>query len=629
MKKILINIILLFSCCQIIFAAGDTLSFKAGEQHQNWHYLGGKNPNIQPLRKLKVEYDVAVIGGGMSGIAAAVAAARQGSEVLLINDRPVLGGNASSEIRVTVNGARFERNTGIAEEILIANRKYNPQESYTTWDHVLYNYVIAEKNITLMLNTSAIKAVTKKNRIESVICWQMDTETELTIKAPIFIDCTGDGVVGASAGAIYRTGREGKAEFGETYAPDEPDGWVMGETIMMITRQMDGPVPFYPPSYAKKYNPSKAAERKFGNLKEGFWWVELGSEYDVIADRPKNRHDLMAYFYGVWDYVKNSGKFPDAANLAIEWVGSLPGKRESRRLIGDYILNEVDMLSYKEFDDAIAWGGWSLDEHCPGGISNMTEPASYFHKKFTRPYQIPYRCIYSKNIDNLFFAGRNISVSHIALSSTRIIETCMGVGQAAGVAAAMCIERDIAPRDIYNLHIDELQERMLSEDYYIPYIAAKDPNNKAKVAKITPSSTLSGDVKNLVNGIARDRRELNQINHWCSKGTEASLNLKWDKKVDLSRIELKFDTNVNRHIMMHKNPAKSLKQSQVIPIELVKSFTIKAKIGSEWVEIAKNDDNIRRYVPISFDKISTDEIMIELHSTYGANNIKVFELRCF
>ncbi len=612
-------------------AALDTLSYKPSNNNHNWLYLGS-GEKIQPLRRLTVESEVVVVGAGMSGIAAAVAAARQGAEVLLINDRPVLGGNASSEIRVTVNGPRFERNSGVVDEILIANKKYNPQESYTTWDHVLFDYVTQEPNITLMLNTSAMFANTKGNDIKSIVCWQSQSETELTVLGDIFIDCTGDGVVGASAGAEYRTGREGKDEFNEQFAPDEPDGWVMGESVMMVTRDMGRPVPFYPPSFAKKFSPdglngNSEGDRKIRHLKEGYWWVELGSNYDIITDRAKNNEDLLGYMYGVWDYIKNSGKFPEASNIAIEWIGSLPGKRESRRLMGDYILTEGDLMNHREFSDAVAWGGWSLDEHAPGGILNRDEPASFFHARFKRPYQIPYRCLYSKNVDNLLFAGRNISVTHIALSSTRIIETCMSVGQAAGVAAAMCVEDGAEPRDIYNNSIKELQERLLRADYYIPYLPAEDLNNLAKSASITASSTRTGDVANLVDGVARD--EQGEVHHWMSRGTEAQLNLKWRKAIVLSKVELKFDTNFYRPIMMQKNKTKNAFQVAGVPPELVKSFSIEAKVNGEWREVAKVDDNIRRYVPLVFSSVSTDEIRISLHDTYGANDIKIYELRCY
>ncbi len=609
----------------------DTLSYTTNDEiiHSNYHL--GKGRSVQPKRKMTVQCDVAVIGAGMSGISAAVAAARQGANVVLVNDRPVLGGNASSEIRVTVNGAKTERETGIIEEILLENRKYNPQFSYSTWDHILYDYVVRNENLTLMLNTTAIDAkMDGENSIKSAVCYQFSTETAVILEADIFIDCTGDGLFAAAAGADYRIGREGKEEFNERYAPDEPDGWVMGESIMMITKDMGKPMPFYAPSYAIPFDYEDAKRyRKIKTLQEGFWWLELGSDDDIIAEREHNRHELMARVWGIWDYIKNSGEFPEAENLAIEWVGSLPGRRESRRLMGDYMLTSEDMLTYRHFDDAIAWGGWSLDEHCPGGILSLDEKPSYFHSHFEKSYEVPYRSIYSRNIDNLYFAGRNASVSHIALSSTRIIGTCMLMGQAAGVASAMCVEKGVSPRDIYNNNIDELQERMLRVDYYIPNRPAVDENDLArKASKITASSTLSGDTQNLIDGVGRDV-EGEPLHSWQSAEATAQLTFEWKKPINVSQVEMKFDTNLHRDINMHKDPVKHLRQVDGIPPELVKSYTIEALVGKEWVEVARKDDNITRFVSNSFDNVETKSIRINLLETYGEPTIKMFEVRCY
>ena len=606
---------------------------KDKEKAHEWKYLGGTtSPEL--VRSKRKQCDVVVVGGGMAGICSAVAAARQGAKVILINDRPVLGGNASSEIRVTVNGAQgFKKNfdvnreTGIIEEILLENRIYNPQESYPMWDYVLYDFVVREPNIELMLNTQATRAIVKKNKIQSAVCWQSTSETEIILSAPIFIDCSGDGLLAADAGAEYRTGREGKAEFGEQYAPDEPDGWTMGDSIMMISKEMNYPVKFKAPSYIKKFDGDKAHDRKIKHLKEGFWWVELGSDFDVIAIREKNSHDLKAYFWGVWDYIKNSGKFPQASNLVIDWVGSLPGRRESRRFMGDYILTEKDMLGYKHFSDAIAYGGWSLDEHCPGGILSLDQRPSYFHEHFVRPYEIPFRCIYSKNIENLFFAGRNVSVSHIALSSTRIIGTCCLMGQAAGLAAAMCIEKKVSPRTIGEKHITELQERMLREDYYIPNRPAADAADKARTAQFTASSTLSGNVKNLTDGVARD--VIGEEHHWESDGLNATLTLEWNSPVKLSSVELKCNSNLHRKIMMHKDAAKNIGQIFGLPPELVKSLSVEIQKGSTWTEVGVKEENITRYLSFRFPETETSAVRIKLKDTYGSENIKLFEVRCY
>ncbi|MFR9514113.1 MAG: FAD-dependent oxidoreductase [Rikenellaceae bacterium] len=628
MKQLTTLIAILIIATINTFAQPDTLRVSTGKVKENWLYLGDRDSSPQPIRRVEMGCDVAVIGGGMSGISAAVAAARQGADVLLIQDRPVLGGNASSEIRMTVNGAPFERETGVVEELLIENLAQNPQHSHYVWDHILYNYVVAHPNITLALNTSARSVEMDGDRIVAVECYQLTSECEVRVEAPIFIDCTGDGFLGAKAGAEYRTGREGKEEFGERFAPDQADGWVMGETIMMMTKEMDYPVPFVAPAYAIPYNGSDDKHRQIRQLKEGYWWIELGSNYDIIADRESNRHHLMARFYGVWDYIKNSGEFPEAENIALDWVGSLPGRRESRRLMGDYILSDVDLLSHKHFDDAVAYGGWSLDEHCEGGILSLHKPASYFHARFKKYYEIPYRSLYSKNIENLFMAGRCASVSHVALSSTRIIGTCSTMGQAVGVAAAICCERGVDPREIYNSHIDELQERLLRQDYFIPNRPAEDPDNLVKKAtKVVASSTLSGDVMNLLDGISRPVEGLES--HWEAEVSDAQIDITWGESVAVESIEFKFDTNLNQQIMMHKNEDRNAQQIQCVPLELVESLTIEANVGGEWREVAQVDDNIRRYLAVAIEPIECDAMCIKFHSTHGAESVKLFELRCY
>lgn len=603
----------------------------------NWNQVGSGDIK-DPIRKKTIDTDVVVIGAGMSGISAAVSAARNGSKVVLVQDRPVLGGNASSEMRVTVNGVqsllnkhKVERETGIVEEILIENWHYNPQESYPVWDHVLYNFVYRERNLTLLLNTTAMEVVKDGDKIKSVICRQLTTETDFTINANMFCDCSGDGLMAAIAGAEFRMGREGKAEFNEKYAPDEPDGWVMGDCFMMITKDMGRPVPFYPPEYAIPFNAKKAFKdkhRRVKQVKEGFWWVELSSDVDIIGERDEIRHRLMAHFYGVWDHIKNSGDFPEADNMALDWIGSIPGRRESRRFMGDYILSESDLLELRHFDDAVAFGGWSLDEHCPGGIENLDEPASYFHSRFKDVYEVPFRCLYSKNIPNLLFAGRNVSVTHIALSSTRIMGTCAMMGQAVGTAAAMCSQKDVNPRELYQKHIKELQEQLLRDDSYFPNRPANDPNDKAKkVDLIFASSTSSGDVELLLDGVSRD--EVDNPHHWTSNGLNAELQMEWNKPQKLTSVEMKFDTNLQRKMMMHKNPKKNEGQVLGIPPELIKDLSVEARIKGNWVEVGKVNNNMTRLVKINFDEVRATAVRVKLKETHGEPNIKMFEIRCY
>lgn len=598
-----------------------------------WYHLGtGKTGT--PNRKPTVSYDVAVIGGGAAGICAAVAAARNGSKTVLVQDRPVLGGNASSEIRVHLNGVnniegKAERETGIIEEILLHNRFENEQEAFPVFDHVLYDFVFREPNLTLMLNTQAIEAIMDGDKIKSAICWQATTEKMYTINAPIFIDCSGDGLLAATAGAEYRTGREGKAEFDETYAPDEPDGWQMGATLLMSSKDMGKPMKYSPPSYAIKYTHEGGHKRrKWAGFQDGIWWIEIGSDDDIIADAEVNRHKLMAYLHGVWDFIKNSGKFPEAENLALDWVGSLPGRRESRRFIGDYIVSERDMTEHKHFEDAVAFGGWSLDEHNPGGIEDISEPPSYFHYHFKEVYQFPFRSLYSKNISNLMFAGRNVSQTHIALSSSRIMATCSLQGQAVGTAATICNQRNILPREVGQKHINELQEQLLRDDAFIPKRPAKDANDLARKANlIFASSTSSGDAKNLTNGMSRDID--GKINHWQSEGLSAEIQMEWENPISLSKVELKCDTNVKRNIMMRKDSRNDDLFGNSVPKEMLKSLSLQGRVDGQWLDLGKIEDNRTRLIKFKFESRKVTAVKIHMEETYGVENVKLFEMRCY
>ena len=601
---------------------------------EQWHHMGnGKKP--RPDRKRTKTYEVAVIGGGAAGICAAVAAARNGAKVVLVQDRPVLGGNSSSEIRVHLNGVNHlkdglpERETGIIEEILLHNRFQNPQESFPVWDHVLYDFVTREPNLDLFLNTSAMKAEMEGEKIFAVHCWQLTTELEYTFKADLFIDCSGDGLIAATAGALYRTGREASSEFNEKFAPKEADGWQMGSTVLLGSRDMGRPMPYEPPSFTIPYEPRvPSKKRKIIPFTEGYWWVELGSEDDIIGEYEDTKHKLMGYAYGVWNYLKNSGKYPEADNYALDWVCSLPGKRESRRFIGDYILCEPDMLGYKDFEDAVAFGGWSLDEHNPGGIENLDEPASYFHSRFGEPYQIPFRSLYSKNVPNLLFAGRNISQTHIALSSSRIMATCALEGQAVGTAAALCMRKEILPRALGKNHINELQEQLLRDDAFIPNRPSHDSNDLAKNANlIFASSTTTGDAALLNDGMSRDYK--GKIHHWQSGGLPAEVQLEWESPIDLSKVEIKCDTNVKRNIMMRKDSSNEGIYRNAVPNEMLKSLEVEARVKGKWVNLGSIEKNQTRLIKFSFEKVRASAVRIKAKETYGAKNVKLFEVRCY
>jgi len=613
------------------------VTFSERRKIDMWKNMGTQKMEV-PDRNKKNYFDVLVVGGGVAGCCAAVSAARNGAKTILVQNRPVLGGNASSEIRVQLNGVTHlkdstpERETGVVEEILLANRFNNPQESWSVWDHVIYDYVIKEPNLKVLLNTQAFQVKKKGNCIESVDCYQITTETTYTIYAKQFIDCSGDGLMSAMSGALYRTGREGKAEFNEKYAPDKPDGWQMGATLTFSSKDMGKPMPFEAPYYAIPFKAKEAAKsgRKIKQIKIGFWWVEIGSDDDIIGDLDEIRQKLMAHMYGVWDYIKNSGNHPEAENYALDWVASLPGTRESRRFMGDYILVEQDLLNHHHFEDAIGYGGWSLDEHAPGGIENLDEPASYFHHKFSKVYEIPFGSLYSCNVSNLLFAGRNISASHIALSSTRVQGTCATMGQAVGTAAALCLRKGINPRELREKHINELQEQLLRDDAYIPNRPARDEKDLAKkVSEIYASSTSSGNAKLLINGYSRDVRERSEINHWQSEALPAHVVLEWTKPQKISEIEIKCDTNTYKNIMLRHISENSQWYRNIVPPELMESLSVQVKINGKWKQVGEISKNKRRLVKFRFDTVNTTAIKILLKNTYGEKVARLYEVRCY
>ncbi|MFN2167471.1 MAG: FAD-dependent oxidoreductase, partial [Anaerolineae bacterium] len=441
------------------------------------------NPNLQHQTHT---VDFCVVGGGMSGIVAALAAARHGTKVALMHDRPVLGGNASSECRVHIcgadrhNGIKHMRETGILEELRLENLYRNPNKNFSVWDTVLYEAVRFEPNITLLLNCSCSEAEMDGTRIVSVTGWQLTTQTYHTVRARIFADCSGDGILAPLTGAECRMGREARAEYNETIAPEEADQCTMGMTCLFQAREYDSPQPFEPPAWANRYESCDEIPYGRGGHKHfqmGYWWIELGGKYDAIHDTERLRDELLEITYGVWDHIKNRcDDTRDAArNWALEWIQFLPAKRESRRYVGDHVLNQNDVEAEGRFDDLVAYGGWSMDDHHPAGFRavHLEKKATIFHHA-PSPYGIPYRALYSKNIDNLMFAGRCASCTHAAMSSTRVMGTCVSMGQAVGTAAAMAAEKGITPREVGG-QMGELQQALLYDDCYLPWVAQQLP----------------------------------------------------------------------------------------------------------------------------------------------------------
>jgi len=442
-------------------------------------------------------YDFVVVGGGMSGVCAAIAAARLGSDVALIQDRPVLGGVSSSEFGLVIGGAayggyRYARETGILEELRLTERVRNPislnsGDMTSIWDLVLWE-AVNEAGVSLFLNCYAHDVVmAAEDRLEAVVALQMGTEKRFRFEAPLFLDATGDGTIAVLAGAEFRMGREAKGEFGESLAQEEADDRTLCSSLMFRARDMGRPVPFTPPEWAKDYpNEEDLKYRDHNRVESGYWWIEYGGTVDTIEDNEEIRDELLSILFGVWDHIKNHGDH-GAENLALEWVSPIPGKRESRRIMGDYVLRQLDVTESRRFDDAVAYGGWWIDFHISEGMHSKEVPADNYWLK--RPYSIPLRSLYSKDIPNLMLAGRDISATHVALMSSRVMATCAVIGEGVGTAAALCRKHDLSPRELAHQQPEIVQQTLLKNDCYIIGVKNEDPDDLARQATVQASST--------------------------------------------------------------------------------------------------------------------------------------------
>jgi hypothetical protein len=452
------------------------------------------------LKEISLDADLVVVGGGLAGTCCAITAAREGANVILIQDRPVLGGNASSEIRLWMLGAtshmgnnnRWAREGGVVDEIVVENMWRNPEGNPILVDTILLEKVTEEPNITLLLNT-AVDAVEKDSKIpDRITCvsgFCSQNATRYHCHAPLFCDASGDGIVGFLAGAAFRMGAEKVEEFGEGFAPPPEYGELLGHSIYFYSRDTGKPVEYHPPSYALEDITKIPRYRMLKTGSNGcqLWWLEYGGALDTIHDSETIKWELWRIAYGVWDYIKNSGNFPEAENLTLEWVGTVPGKRESRRFEGDYMLIQQDIVEQRQHPDAVAYGGWAVDVHPADGVYSEKPGCTQWHSRGI--YQIPYRCLYSRNIGNLFLAGRIISASHVAFASTRVMMTCAHAAQAVGIAAALCRENNLLPRDISkSSRVQELQLRLMRTGQHIPHVHVPDPTDLAEKATISASS---------------------------------------------------------------------------------------------------------------------------------------------
>ena len=614
--------------------------------------------------------DILVAGGGPAGVPCAIAAARCGASVILCHDRPVLGGNASSEVRMHIVGANGTggtdrgvcleteaRESGIIEEIRLENAVRNPQRSPSMFDLILYEKCQAESNLTLMLNTSVTGAEMDGQKITHAVADRQSTEDRFRIAANIFIDCTGDGRLGAEAGASFMEGRESREQFGESLAPEKADKLRLGSTILMQAKRHDRAMPFTAPSFTRKFTAEDLRLRLYATPGDetpsheyGYWWAEWGGELDTIKDNEKIRDELLAIVLGIWDHVKNGPpgtpeeEQSSAANWALDWFGFLPGKRESRRFIGQHILTQQDLMESRCFDDAIAYGGWSLDLHPPEGIDGAgLKPCEQHHIPYL--YDIPLRSCVSQNVSNLMFAGRNHSATHVAFSSTRVMATCAVMGQGIGTAAALAIDAKTSPSQISSQTelVNNIQQQLLRDDAFLIDRTNSDTTELIHHATLTSSSEQRGsEAANVISVQTRsvhgergapEKRNHSGTHRWMSDpadGFPASLEITWPEPADVSQIQLIFDTGLHRHLTLSQLDAysNSMIWGKAQP-ETIRDYSIETFDGKQWTHLLDITNNYQRKRVHEFDTLSTSTLRISVTASNGLDHARICEVRIY
>ena len=612
--------------------------------------------NLLETHELKC--DVLVAGGGPAGVPCAIAAARNGAKVILCQDRAVLGGNASSEVRMHIVGADASggrgveleteaREGGIIEEIRLETAVRNPQRSASMLDLILYEKCRAEENLTLMLNTTVVGVEKEGSRITRAEAHRQSTEDRFLIDADVFVDCTGDGRLGVEAGAAYSTGREAKEEFGESRGQAVADDKTLGSTLLFQARKYDESMPFVAPPWVRTFTEDDLKLRPHASpgvdrgLEYGYWWVEWGGTMDTIKDNEQIRDDLLGIMLGVWNHIKNDGDH-GAENWALSWFGFLPGKRESRRFIGQHILNENEILECHDFHDAIAFGGWSLDTHPPEGVDAIDQPPCD-QPRVPHLYGIPLRSCVSKDVDNLMFAGRNISATHIGFSSTRVMATCAAIGQGVGVSAALAVSDGILPKDLASSEeaITAIQQTLLRDDAFLVGVTNQDELDLAPQAAVSATSEASEHPgKNVTSGQSRavhgeggvpEDRTTPGTHRWISQTLPASLELRWPSPVEVSEIDLVFDTGMHRPLTLSHSDAYVQKMTWGRPQpETVKDYVIEGEVEGRWIalyEVTGNYLRHRRHTVDPGGQVSA--VRVTVSATNGIDHARICEIRAY
>jgi hypothetical protein len=523
--------------------------------------------------------------------------------------------------------------TGLAEEFF-------PRQDWRNFadSQKIESVVRKEKNISLFLNTRAIGVEkSSENQIKAVLAIDVRSGQRMRFSAPLFTDCTGHGWIGYYAGAEYRMGQEARSEFNESLAPLKPGSRTMGNNLYNSAFETrDKPVPFECPDWAYRWTrtedfeqydshdrlyevvrppnfdaPSRGKGRNPGdNLNGGayrMWWVEYGGMLNVIEDAEKIRDELFRINIGLWNYAKNHNPKTIKANRNRElvWLTHIMGVRESRRLVGDYIMTQHDFDKQIMHADTVAFTDWGIDVHHPEGFWVRGNDCIHVYKG--KRICIPYRTLYSKNIANLFMAGRCHSATHMAMGGTRVMRPVCMMGQAAGTAAAIAAKHDITPRGVYEHHVHELQQALLKDGCYLPGVRHMDKDDIALRASVTASSSREGMEPEKVNNgwnrvVGRDK------NAWAPD-PDAPLprwiQLEFDRPFIIDAVHATFQSRTDRAL----------------------DFNVETCCQGSWKVVAEVFENQNRRCVLNFQPVKTDRIRLVINKTTG--QFGVCEIRVY
>lgn len=413
------------------------------------------------------KYDLIVVGGGIAGICTALSAIRSGLDTLLIHDRGVLGGCNSSEVRVCMGGIAnlppFENIGNVVKEIApIMGLPSTFKEEYYEDNRKLFAFEVSRAADSVLLNSCVTEIEKDGNKITAVVCTDTLTGKKTKFFANMFSDCTGDAVVSRLAGAQTMYGREARSVFGESLAPEKYQKTVMGHSIRWYSEDTGKNADFPDIDWGLKFNDDTCL-----NVYNGDWEQETGFFRDMIGEIEYIRDFGLRAIFSNWSYQKNHYTNKDNfKNYSLKWVSPIGGKRESYRVVGDYILTQQDIEEHRLHNDATSCITWSIDMHFPevDNMKEFDEPfRSYaYHRGIVKAYPVPYRCLYSKDIDNLFLGGRIVSASHVAFSAIRVMRTLGQLGEVAGLAASVCKDKKCMPKNVYEKYLDILKDKMKS-----------------------------------------------------------------------------------------------------------------------------------------------------------------------